>query len=67
MSFMENVASEAQKLYGVSRVLPSVITAQAIHESAWGKSGLATRANNLFGIKGTGKRGKRLYEDVGGV
>ncbi|MGA4563348.1 glucosaminidase domain-containing protein, partial [Uniformispora flossi] len=52
MSFMENVASEAQKLYGVSRVLPSVITAQAIHESNWGKSGLATRANNLFGIKG---------------
>ncbi|MBV2241148.1 glucosaminidase domain-containing protein [Bacillus inaquosorum] len=30
------------------------MTAQAIHESNWGKSGLATRANNLFGIKVSG-------------
>ncbi|WP_063336327.1 glycoside hydrolase family 73 protein [Bacillus subtilis] len=70
MSFMENVASEAQKLYGVSRVLPSVITAQAIHESNWGKSGLATRANNLFGIKGIGNAGTvhmGTWEVINGV
>ena len=31
--------------------------AQAIDESAWGQSTLATRDNNLFGIKGTGPAG----------
>lgn len=30
-----------------------MIIAQAIHESNWGKSGLATKGKNLFGIKGT--------------
>jgi predicted nucleic acid-binding Zn ribbon protein len=30
---------------------PSIMVAQAILESGWGKSGLAIEANNLFGIK----------------
>lgn len=34
-------------------ILASLTTAQAIIESAWGKSGLTQKANNLFGIKGT--------------
>ena len=34
-------------------VLPSVTAAQAILESAWGKSALATEGHNLFGIKGS--------------
>ncbi|MRN07376.1 mannosyl-glycoprotein endo-beta-N-acetylglucosamidase [Lactobacillus sp. 0.1XD8-4] len=34
-------------------VLPSVTAAQAILESAWGQSGLATKGHNLFGIKGS--------------
>lgn len=38
------------KQYGV---LPSVTAAQAILESGWGQSGLATQAHNLFGIKGS--------------
>lgn len=33
-------------------ILPSISGAQAILESNWGKSTLATKANNLFGIKG---------------
>lgn len=33
-------------------VLPSVTAAQAILESAWGESALATEGHNLFGIKG---------------
>lgn len=37
------------KEYGV---LPSLTIAQAILESDWGRSELATEANNLFGIKG---------------
>ena len=46
-------AVAAQHTYGV----PAAVTiAQAIDESAWGQSTLATRDNNLFGIKGTGRR-----------
>lgn len=40
-------ALKGQKL----NILPSVTIAQAILESNWGKSELATKANNLFGIK----------------
>ena len=47
-------AVAAQHTYGV----PAAVTiAQAIDESAWGQSTLATRDNNLFGIKGTGPGG----------
>jgi Mannosyl-glycoprotein endo-beta-N-acetylglucosaminidase len=44
----------AQQRYGV----PAAVTiAQAIEESAWGRSGLAAQYHNLFGIKGTGPAG----------
>lgn len=33
------------------KILPSLVGAQAILESGWGKSELATKANNLFGVK----------------
>lgn len=49
--FIETVASVAVNLWPVYHVLPSVTIAQAIHESGWGKSDLATNANALFGIK----------------
>ncbi|MCO6017488.1 hypothetical protein CKN86_11765 [Carnobacterium divergens] len=39
------------KLYGI---LPSVAAAQAALESGWGSSSLASKYNNLFGIKGAG-------------
>jgi flagellum-specific peptidoglycan hydrolase FlgJ len=47
-------AIESQRKYGVPA---SVTIAQAIDESAWGQSTLATRDHNLFGIKGTGPAG----------
>jgi flagellum-specific peptidoglycan hydrolase FlgJ len=47
-------AIAAQQRFGV----PAAVTiAQAIEESAWGRSGLAAQYHNLFGIKGTGPAG----------
>jgi flagellum-specific peptidoglycan hydrolase FlgJ len=47
-------ALAAQRTYGV----PAAVTiAQAIDESAWGQSALATQDHNLFGIKGSGPAG----------
>jgi flagellum-specific peptidoglycan hydrolase FlgJ len=59
-SFIEQVAPGAmatQRKYGVPA---SVTIAQAIDESAWGQSILATQDHNLFGIKGTGPAGSDL-------
>jgi flagellum-specific peptidoglycan hydrolase FlgJ len=50
-------AMAAQRRYGVPA---SVTIAQAIDESGWGQSVLATRDHNLFGIKGTGPAGTDL-------
>ncbi|MGE8080837.1 glycoside hydrolase family 73 protein [Peribacillus loiseleuriae] len=51
--FIDEIASEAVELKQQTRILPSVIIAQAILESNFGESELAVRANNLFGIKGS--------------
>ena len=47
-------AMDTQRKYGVPA---SVTIAQAIDESGWGQSLLATSDHNLFGIKGTGPAG----------
>ncbi|MCM3599406.1 glycoside hydrolase family 73 protein [Robertmurraya korlensis] len=53
MSFISTIAPFAQKLSKEYGVLASLIIAQACHESRYGESGLAKKAFNLFGIKGT--------------
>ncbi len=51
--FIQAIASDAQGLQKEEKILTSVTLAQAILESNWGKSGLSTSGNNLFGIKGS--------------
>jgi flagellum-specific peptidoglycan hydrolase FlgJ len=59
-AFIQAVAQGAmatQQKYGV----PAAVTiAQAIDESGWGQSFLATRDHNLFGIKGSGPGGSDM-------
>jgi len=56
-AFIDGIAPGAiatQQRYGI----PAAVTiAQAIDESGWGQSLLATQDNNLFGIKGDGPAG----------
>ena len=52
-AFIEGLAPVAQRLQLTYHVLPSVTIAQAILESDWGNSQLATRYHNLFGVKGS--------------
>lgn len=49
--FINAILPGALENYKKYKIFPSLCMAQAILESGWGKSGLATRANNLFGIK----------------
>ncbi|MCL2322886.1 MAG: glucosaminidase domain-containing protein [Oscillospiraceae bacterium] len=51
-SFINRVGQAAMNDY--SGIYPSVTIAQAILESGWGKSTLASQYNNLFGIKSDG-------------
>jgi hypothetical protein len=58
--FINSIKDGAQKGQAQYGILASLKIAQAILESGWGQSGLARKANNLFGIKAfsnwTGKR-----------
>mgnify|MGYP004619746975 CR=1 FL=1 len=61
-SFIENIASAAKKYaaqYGIKVISP--IIAQAIIESNWGKSSLASKYHNYFGLKcGSSWKGKSV-------
>ena len=51
--FINYIAPIAQDLAEKNDIYASVMIAQAAHESAWGKSALATIGNNLSGVKGS--------------
>ena len=60
-NFIEKVGALAVADAQKSGVLPSLIIAQAIIESDWGRSGLTKKGNALFGIKaGSSWKGARL-------
>lgn len=60
--FIERLVPHAQELQDGYGVLPSIILGQAILESNWGKSTLAGKYNNLFGIKAYGDQKKVSLE-----
>jgi len=63
--FIKQVSGPSVALYKKNKqVLPSIVTAQAILESDWGKSKLYTNAYNPFGIKGT-YEGESISYDTG--
>lgn len=51
IKFINSVKEGAINSYEKYGILPSVTIAQAILETGWGESELASRYNNLFGIK----------------
>ena len=56
-SFIETIGAAAVSYYPVYKILPSLTIAQAILESAWGKSGLSKDCYNYFGMKWTSNCG----------
>ncbi len=58
--FLSQIKAGAISGWNKYQVLPSVTAAQAILESGWGQSQLATQGNNLFGIKGS-YQGQSIY------
>lgn len=58
--FIKQIAPTAQEMQTTYQVLPSVTIAQAILESNWGTSGLASRYYNLFGVKANDSRNVTL-------
>ncbi|WP_461227111.1 LysM peptidoglycan-binding domain-containing protein [Lacticaseibacillus suihuaensis] len=51
--FLNQIISGAITGWTSHRILPSLTAAQAILESGWGGSSMATRYHNLFGMKGS--------------
>ncbi|QCI87393.1 N-acetylmuramoyl-L-alanine amidase [Vagococcus zengguangii] len=58
--FIQEIAPIAQRNYSQYRVLPSIVLGQAILESDWGRSELASY-NNLFGVKAGEHEDKVLF------
>lgn len=63
--FINMVVPGAIEGYKKYKIFPSITIAQAILESAWGRSGLSRRANNLFGIKAFNWTGQTITMNTG--
>ena len=59
--FIKELKPAAIDIYEKYNILPSVVLAQAILESDWGRSYLTEKANNMFGIKAdSGWKGEKV-------
>ena len=68
-AFIGSIVNGAIQGWAQHQILPSLTLAQAILESAWGKSTLASTYHNLFGIKGSYNDmsvNMPTYEEYGG-
>lgn len=63
-AWLNSIYSSAQKLAKDNDLFPSIMMSQTIAESAWGQSELATKANNLFGIKADATWKGTIYTKV---
>ena len=54
VAFLNKIKAGCLESWRSHKVLPSLVAAQAILESNWGKSGLASKDFNLFGVKAAG-------------
>jgi flagellum-specific peptidoglycan hydrolase FlgJ len=76
IDFIKAIAPHAQRIQEKYKILASLVIAQACLESNFGKSGLAQKGKNLFGIKGSYngqsvtmrtheyQRGKKIWIDA---
>lgn len=62
MAFIARIAPDAVRDWQQNRIAASLTIAQAALESNFGTSGLTVKANNLFGIKGTGPAGSEQMQ-----
>ena len=60
-AFIDKIAKVADTLFSDSAILTSVVIAQAILESGWGKSELAKKANNYFGLNNYNDEVTKIY------
>lgn len=63
-NFFNNIIPPAIEDSVTSGILPSITIAQGVLESAWGLSGLAVNANNLFGIKASSDWNGEVYNVI---
>lgn len=60
-AFIEKISKAAGTLFSDSGILTSVVIAQAILESGWGKSELAKKANNYYGLNNYNDAVTKIY------
>lgn len=61
-TFIDKVAKAAGTLFSDSGILTSVVIAQAILESGWGRSELARNANNYLGLNNYNDAVTKIYD-----
>ena len=62
LKFINDIGEAARSYYDKYQILPSLVVAMAIKESGWGKSQLAAKNHNYFGMKWTTKCGTKYVE-----
>jgi flagellum-specific peptidoglycan hydrolase FlgJ len=62
--FLGTIAPSALESGRAHQIPPSIILAQAALESGWGRSRLAQRHHNIFGVKATGKQSAASFNTL---